>query len=208
MPKFEKKYAGERRTAIFRARFELDQTYKAISQQARTGELVPGDKFEIPPEYVGKLCREEEKRRAGRFTSPLADKPHRDAIEELRRGLIAAAEDMLSDFRSIARKTPAKADPVRGRQIVAMVREASSLPIRKDEAPPAPGQQRDGQTNGPKTRTGPGGQLLAAMRGDKPTEPESQHEAQTRRSDETEAAHEDGAARSGSLTRVDSTAAA
>jgi hypothetical protein len=126
----------------------FERTYPRIVELAAKGEIVAGDPFEIPAEYVGDLCRREEKRRAGRYSSPVADKPHRDAIEELRRGLMSAADDMLTDFRAVAKRTPAKADPERGRQIARLLREASAIPIPKADTPSAPGAKRDGHREG------------------------------------------------------------
>jgi hypothetical protein len=165
MPPFERKYTAERTKAIYRARFEHGCTHNEIARRAQAGELVPGDPFKVPVGYVGKLCRAEEQRRALRFRSPLADKPHRDAIEELRRGLIAAADDMLSDYRALAKRKPANADPARGREIARLIREAAAIPTPKTDTPQAPGQRRDGQREGGETRGGTAGSLLTAHRG-------------------------------------------
>lgn len=164
LAKFEKKYAGERRTAIYRARFELGLTYKEIARRAKAGELLADDPFEISAEYLGSLCRDEEHRRAGRFSSPLADKPHRDAIEDLRRGLIAAADDLLSDWRATCKKKPGSADPGRGREIARLIREAAAIPAQKQETPEKPGAKTNGHQNEGPTRHGTAGALLNAMR--------------------------------------------
>jgi hypothetical protein len=138
MAAFERKYAGERLRAILAARFDKGLSFPEISKRAKAGELVPDDPFEISTGYLGKLCAREAKARELRFTSPLADKPHRDAIEELRRGLVAAADDMLTDYRNVAKKTPAKADPGRGREIARLIREAAAIPAQKEDTPPKP----------------------------------------------------------------------
>jgi hypothetical protein len=174
MAAFERKYAGERLRAILAARFDKGLSFPEISKRAKAGELVPDDPFEISTGYLGKLCAREAKARELRFTSPLAEKPHRDAIEELRRGLVAAADDMLTDYRNVAKKTPAKADPGRGREIARLIREAAAIPAQKEDTPEKPGHKTNGkQTEGP-TRSGTGGALLDAMRQHtepKPSEP-------------------------------------
>jgi hypothetical protein len=162
MAPFDRKYSPTRMKAIYRARFELGYSYPEIAKKAQAGEIVAGDPFEIGAYYVGECCRKEEKRRALRFTSPLADKPHRDAIEELRRGLIAAADDMLTELRG---RKPANVDPERARQIARLVREASAIPIPKADIPAKPGQHREGHREGGITRSGQAGSLLAAHRG-------------------------------------------
>jgi hypothetical protein len=164
MAPFDRKYSPTRMKAIYRARFELGLSYPEIAKKAQAGEIVAGDPFEIGAYYVGECCRKEEKRRALRFTSPLADKPHRDAIEELRRGLIAAADDMLTELRG---RKPANVDPERARQIARLVREASAIPIPKADIPAKPGEHRDGQREGGITRHGQAGSLLAAHRGNR-----------------------------------------
>jgi hypothetical protein len=110
---FVKKYAGAQRQAIFKARFEHHLSYTEIARRAVSGELTPGEPWQINWQYIGKLCREEEHRRAGRFTSNLANMPHRDAIEELRRGCIGVAEDLMTDLRAISSRKPRDLDPKR-----------------------------------------------------------------------------------------------
>jgi len=136
---FQAKYAGQRRQEIFRARFELGLPYEEIARRAREGELIFSDPFEISWQYVGNLCRAEEKRRAGRFDSKLADKPHRDAVEELRRGCIGVAEDILIDLRATSQKHPERADPKRLQEAIKAVALAASIPARDEPAPPAKG---------------------------------------------------------------------
>lgn len=164
MAPFDRKLSAEQRKLIYQARFEHGQTYTQITRRVLAGELGAGEPVQISPDYVGRICRAEEKKRHLRFSSPLADKPHRDAIEELRRGLIAAADDMLTDYRRLAKRSPAKADVARGREIARLIREAAAIPAKKEDTPAAPGQKTNGtQTEGP-TRSGVGGALLTAMR--------------------------------------------
>jgi hypothetical protein len=193
MAAFERKYAGERLRAILAARFDKGLSFPEISKRAKAGELVPDDPFEISTGYLGKLCAREAKARELRFTSPLAEKPHRDAIEELRRGLVAAADDMLTDYRNVAKKTPAKADPGRGREIARLIREAAAIPAMREDTPQKPGHKTNGQTTEGQTRHGPAGQLLAAMRAHNNTPP-----TETEADRDTERAQQDQASESGS----------
>lgn len=160
MPAFQRKVTAEQRKAIFQARFEHGHTYAEVHRRATEGELDCG-KVDVSLDYIGRLCRNEEKRRALRFRSPLADRPHRDAIEELRRGLIAAGDDMLTELRGRKAKDQ---DPERARQIARLVREASAIPIPKADTPLAPGAKQDGRREGAETKGGTAGSLLSAHR--------------------------------------------
>ena len=71
------------------------------------------------------------RRRAGRAAS-LADEPHRDAIEKLRRRAVGAADGLLDSYEDELRRRPGKAEPERLRQIVRVIREAAALPARED----------------------------------------------------------------------------
>jgi hypothetical protein len=132
---FVKKYAGAQRQAIFKARFEHHLSYTEIARRAVTGELTPGEPWQINWQYIGKLCREEEHRRAGRFTSNLANMPHRDAIEELRRGCIGVAEDLMTDLRAISSRKPRDLDPKRLQEAIKAVALAAAIPARDERAP-------------------------------------------------------------------------
>jgi hypothetical protein len=79
---------------------------------------------------------------------------------------------MLTDYRNVAKKTPAEADPGRGREIARLIREAAAIPAMKDDTPPKPGQSQDGRRRDEQTRTGPAGALLAAMREHNTSSPE------------------------------------
>jgi hypothetical protein len=153
---FERRYAGEQRQAIFRARFELAMTYQEIERRAASGELIEGQPFPISWQVIGNLCRQEERRRRGRFDSKLADMPHRDAIEELRRAALGVAEDLMVDLRAISEKRPRDVDPKRLQELIKATSLAASLPSR-DEPAPAPRVPNDrlipgaGMTDGAKT---------------------------------------------------------
>jgi hypothetical protein len=172
MKAFQRKYSATKIHAIHEARFAKNLSYRQIVNLAKTGELVAGEPFDIGIEYVGELCRAENKRRAGKVESALADKPHRDAIEILRRRLISTADSMVRYYEEQAKKKPQDFDAAKFRQVIACAREAASLPAPKEDKPPAPGQSQDGRRRDEQTRTGPAGALLAAMRGHNTSSPE------------------------------------
>src|SRR5690349_4839133 len=106
MAPFERRYDAAKRRAIYEARFVKGLSYKRIARAAADGDLADVGAFEIGEYYIGELCRKEEKRRAGKTESALAEKPHRDAIEVLRRRLIAAADAMANEYERSATKSP------------------------------------------------------------------------------------------------------
>jgi hypothetical protein len=170
MPRPEIIYTHARKRAIFKARFEWDWGYQEIETSAVKGELIPGDPFPAKWQRIGKLCREEEARRRGKYDSQLAEKPHRDAIEVLRRAVIGVADHLLTDLMNTK---ACEVDPKRLQEAIKAVTLAASIPAPNEEAPLAPGQQKDGKRpSGERVRTGT---LLAAMRqetrnGESPTE--------------------------------------
>lgn len=202
MAPFERKYSAAAIQAIHDARFARNLTYKRIQSLARTGELVPGEQFDISTEYIGELCRKENQRRAGKVESRLADRPHKDAIEVLRRRMISAADSISKHYDELAAKNPAKVDVARGREITRLVREAIALPGPKDETPNAPGTKVNGHQNEGPTRSGEAGSLLNAMRAHN-TEPN--RGAEPARDDATEDQDHDAVSASGSLTRDSAT---
>jgi hypothetical protein len=151
MRPFEQRYNAATKRAIYDARFARGLSYKRIATLAQDGELIPGETLPIGHEYVGQLCRKEAERRAGKTESALADKPHRDAVEILRRRMIAAADAMSAEYERVATKHPEKADPERGRLIARLLREAAALPAQKADTPLAPGANANGQREGAET---------------------------------------------------------
>jgi hypothetical protein len=133
---FERRYAGNQRKAVFKARFELDLAYVEIERRARNGTLIPGEPFDIGWQVIGNLCRKEAERRRGRFDSKLADMPHRDAIEELRRAALGVAEDLMVDMRATSQKKP-RASPRAFRLAPNRRPNRNSRPIRTRPVPAA-----------------------------------------------------------------------
>jgi hypothetical protein len=96
----------------------------------------------------------------GKRATPLENRPHRDAIETLRRRLITTADVLLRDLERQSAKAPGTVNLERLRQIARMVREAAALPGPDDPRPPAPGVQVGGFRNGGTTRGGLAGRIL------------------------------------------------
>jgi hypothetical protein len=165
MAPFERKLTAPRRKAIFTARLEHNVQLKEIVRRAKTGELIPGDPFDITLEYVSRLCVQEQRRRAGRYESPLADKPHRDAVELLRRGCIGVADMIVTEMLETGRKRPKDLDPKRLQEAIKAATMAAALPAPNEDAPLAPGQTRDGKrSSGERVRGGETGALMRALR--------------------------------------------
>lgn len=161
---FKRVHSDARRHAVTIARVDKHWPISRILAAAAAGDLVPGDPFKITAGYVSELARREVERRAKTEESPLANAPHRDAVETLRRRCVSSADKLLTSFDRILDKDPEKADPERLRQIVRVVREAAALPERKDETPRAPGSAQGGPRTEQASRHGEAGRLIAAMR--------------------------------------------
>jgi hypothetical protein len=61
--------------------------------------------------------------------------PHRDAIEELRRGCIGVAEDLMTDLRAVSSRKPRDLDPKRLQEAIKAVALAAAIPARDERAP-------------------------------------------------------------------------
>jgi hypothetical protein len=139
-----------------------------VAEHAATGRLVDRSgntvaPFEVPEDTVRTLARDERRARLGERSTALQDMPHRDAIEQLRRRLLAVADHELT-WLERQQANGKLVNMERVRQIARTIREAASLPGPNDPAPPAPGAKRDGQRNGGATRGGLAAELLSAHR--------------------------------------------
>lgn len=187
MGNFQRKWTPEQHEAMASARLDRRMTYKRITELARAGELSAPDggklePFAPPLSTVASIARDAKKRRMGEQVSELAQLPHRDAIDALRRRFLSACDAMLKDWEKMP---AAKRDPERLRQIVRCAREAQALPDRAEPAKPAPGQKTNGDVQGATTQGGLGGSLLAAHRQQGSTAPDatSKHEETQERTD-------------------------
>lgn len=148
MAGWERKYSDQQRRAVIQARLERGLPAKAVSELAARGELVAlnGDKlepFEIPEGTVYSYGRNAESRRRRAATSTLADQPAQDAVEEIRRRLVAALdhETMRLDERR-RRKPNEPSDAEQLRKCARALRELAAMPApgERGRQPGRPGQ--------------------------------------------------------------------
>lgn len=172
---FETKYTDEQRDALAHTYEDRRiRPARLVVQLAADGQLEwKGQKlepFHTTENTVRSLADQLRKSRAGTRSSDLATIPHKDAIEQLRRRLVAAADHILAAEERALKTDPRKTEPERLRQIVRVVREAAALPGPNDPRPTAPGRMKDGEQSGSPTRAGTAlaGKLMAAHRGTTP----------------------------------------
>lgn len=170
MPLYVEKYTDDQRDAMAHA-FEDRKVRPAqrVVDLAARGELEHrGERlapFEANAESVRHYARLMRKRRAGQVSSHLAEKPHKDATEALRRRLVNAADAMLAHFERVQKRSPEKADPQRLREIARTVLEIKRLDPDTETRVASAGT-RDATTGrtGPQTKGGLAGALLNAHR--------------------------------------------
>lgn len=170
----ERKYDNAQRAAIFAAKFERGLSYKRISALASEGAL-DCDAFTIGWDYVGRLCRQESRRRLGKAPSAVAALPAADAVEHMRQRLVALVD---SELVAATRERDGQRDPKRLSDLARVIRDIAAIPGLKDARPDkAAGSNTAGQ---PRTadapRSGPVGALLATFR-EQAQNDESPHEA-------------------------------
>ena len=158
---FNEKYSHEQRDAMAQAHVDLGLTAKRVVDMAAAGELsLNGQRlppFQATASTVRDKARQLRRRRAGQTSSRLADQPHRDAVETLRRRLVSAADVALTRLERDLAKPKLKPDVEQLRQIARAGREIAALPGRDDPRPPAPGLKvngRGGRSDGGTTQGG------------------------------------------------------
>ena len=127
------KYTDTQRDAVRRAGLDLAMRPKEIQDAAKAGRLTwdgaPVPAFEIPASTAYSIVREERRKRDGRTRSQLLQRPHVDAVEELRRRMVAVADHETARMVDVQRKKPN--DPLDGehfRRLCRGLRELASLP--------------------------------------------------------------------------------
>jgi hypothetical protein len=165
---FDEKLTDDQREAAGLRYIDTEDTGKEVARKAQAGELTlrgePVGAFEIAPSYAAQLGARIKKQRLGHTASKAADLPHRDAIEVLRRRLIAVAESVVADLEKKAARDPANLDLERHRQAVRCVFEASKLPTATSPAPPSEHTRDTNGQKGPRTMGGMAGALLKEHR--------------------------------------------
>lgn len=164
---FAAKYDYAQREAIVHAYDELGiRPARRVVTLAARGELPPvrGHRpppFSVPENTIRSMAREDRRKRAGLVRSTLLAERPRDAVEQLRRRLICAADAQLRDLESAA---PGHRDFRKLCQVIRAVREISALPEPSAPRPAAPGAKVNGHRNGGETRSGFAGAILADHR--------------------------------------------
>jgi hypothetical protein len=202
MAQFPRKYSDAQIDAAITASLDRGVTGPRILQLASEGTLrgadgVPVPPFDMPLPTLRSYVHKERRKRKGVTRRHVSDVPHGDAIEQLRRRLVSAADAMLEHFERAQKTNPKHADPERLRQIVRLVREAAALPSRGDDRPVAPGQRSPAtgkHTPGDnRSRTGLAAQILRDHQGEGATAQDTKntetHEAHTTQDAEPNDAH-------------------
>lgn len=160
---FERKYSQEQFSACFDARFARGLTYPRIVELAESGELIAGEPFTIDVAYLGDKCRAEARRRQGKAPSAVAALAPVDAVEHMRKRLVALVE---SELNVLALEKNGKRDPKRLSDLARVVREIAAIPGVKDPRPErAAGSNTPGVPRVPDApRSGPVGALLQSFR--------------------------------------------
>src|SRR5215472_15367595 len=93
---FGRVYTDAQRDAIDEAATDRNMRGTAIARAAERGELAEGlAPFTVPMSTAADMARKARRRRAGRMSSPLAHRPPADALEILRRRLVALVDHEL-----------------------------------------------------------------------------------------------------------------
>ncbi len=127
------------------------------------GELIPA--FSIKESTVRDIGRRFEQRRAGVRETPLADLAPRDAVEQLRRRLVSAADTSLSIVEDRAARKRQQPDPEQLRQLARAVREIAAIPtldVPAGATKPGQHNRQEGRKDSGATRGGLAGQILAS----------------------------------------------
>jgi len=175
------KYTPEQRAAAAEAYVDRGvRPARRVAELAAAGELIPGQRFEISPDYVLKLAAALRRRRAGEASSALARQPPRDAVEAIRRRLAAAIDHELTLIETLQRRRGRDDRDVleRLRQIARLSREFAALPGPTDPRPVPPGQRHidpatgESRNNGGPIRGGLAGAMLRDIRQAAATDPD------------------------------------
>jgi len=164
---WDAKFTAEQKEAAALARVDGHRTARRVAEMAAAGELThrgePVGAFDISSNYVNQLGERLKRTRRGETVSKLAEMPHRDAIEVLRRRLVSVGDAVLTALEKQAEKEPAKLDLERLRQAGRVVVELGKIPAATEPQPTQARRAAAGQTHTP-TRGGPAGALLREHR--------------------------------------------
>lgn len=133
MSPWDRKYSDDQREAVVSA--YLDRQIRPASrvcELAAAGELTLRgnrlDAFTIGVNMVRDYARHHRRRRQGKVQSQLADVPHRDAIEAMRRRLVNLVDAELEQLEAREKRKPGTVQPDQIRQISRALLELARLP--------------------------------------------------------------------------------
>lgn len=150
MPAFTRKWPEETYEACFAHKRRHGLSMEATAKAAAAGEIPGLEPTPIPVKTLYSHKREMDAKELGRIASPIAEKPARDAVEELRRRIVSAADGML---RVEERRAPEKRSAKRLSEIAQLVKMAAAIPDQREPAPRLPGHRKPDGTKEPKIRT-------------------------------------------------------
>lgn len=171
---FVAKYSDTQKAAVI-AEKERDPkaTYGEISRRLAAGDIFldgePVEPIEMDPYYIGQLVRDHRRKVRGEVDSGLSKMTHGDAMEAVRKRLLALTEYQLArEERKMRNKGGSAAkdiDPTKIQQLARAAREIAHLdpdPVRGRK--PAPGARKgsepSGGTNGTTPTTGLAGEIM------------------------------------------------
>lgn len=186
MPTFVEVYTDQQRDAIafawndrgIRPAARVAELAARGELTAENGETLPA--FDMPEGTIRSVARHARKRRRGQLPSKLADAPPRDAVENLRRRLVAMTDRELERLESKQRaRRNEPLDAEHTRQLARAVLEIARIPGPTDPRPPSK-DTRDPDTGkkGPDTRGGLAGDILRDHRSNEAAP--TTHDAQPR----------------------------
>lgn len=164
---FDEKLTDEQREAAALRYLDTEDTGREVARKAGAGELTlrgePVDAFDIAPSYAAQLGLKLKRQRTGKATSKVADMPHRDALEVLRRRLMSVGESAVAALEKQAAKDAEKLDLERLRQAGRVLIELGKIPGPAETRPAQQGRDVNGNRDTP-TRGGIAGALLREHR--------------------------------------------
>jgi hypothetical protein len=168
MPPIER-WTDEQRSAVAVAVVERGLSAATVAALAAAGDLKGADgnrlePFPMPATSVRTYVARYRKKRAGGVDSPLAELPHRDAVEQVRRRF---ANVIAAELEHLEAQKAGKRDLERLRQLKRAAREWAALPDRTEPRPVKPGARAEGKRQGAETKPGPdtiAGRILADVK--------------------------------------------
>lgn len=158
---FTAKYTRDQKDACITAALDKGvRPYTRISQLAESGDLT-GEPFTIDPLYVGVLARAARKKRLGLNATRLQDQAPRDAVEIMRRRIVAIAEHHLDRIERKDKQGKATAREIS--DVIRVLRELAAVPGPDQARPVKPGDKipgAGGKHNSGATTSGLAGAML------------------------------------------------